>query len=233
MGDPKKIKKKYSTPAHPWQKSRLEEESILKKEYGLKNKQELWVMLSILKNFKNQVKKLNAMIGQQAEKETEQLKNKLLSLGLTGPEAPLDTILGLEPKHLMERRLQTILFRKKLARSISQARQFIVHRHVTVNGIVITAPSHLVTIKEESQISFIGSSALSDPNHPERYEDVSKQKVDKNKLKEEKRKQETEEIAAFEEVHEDEEEIVKDFEKKKETKKPEETQSQEKGEDKK
>ncbi len=41
MGDPKKIRKKYETPVHPWQKTRIVEEIALLKEYGLKNKKEI------------------------------------------------------------------------------------------------------------------------------------------------------------------------------------------------
>ena len=38
MGDPKRTKKKYSTPLHPWQAERLEEEKGLTREYGFRNK---------------------------------------------------------------------------------------------------------------------------------------------------------------------------------------------------
>ena len=58
MGDPKKLRKKYSKPNHPWQKLRIEEEIELITEYGLKNKKEVWKMASILKNYKKRVKKL-------------------------------------------------------------------------------------------------------------------------------------------------------------------------------
>ena len=34
MGDPKKLRKKYEPPRHPWQASRIESEKILFKEYG-------------------------------------------------------------------------------------------------------------------------------------------------------------------------------------------------------
>ncbi|MFH1770464.1 MAG: 30S ribosomal protein S4 [archaeon] len=222
MGDPKKIRKKYETPSHPWQKVRIEEEIILKKEYGLKNKKEIWIMGSALKNFRNQVKKLHTMRGKQTEIETDQIKTKLLSLGLLKPESSLDTILGIGVKDIMERRLQTILFRKNLARSMNQARQFIVHRHVTVAGKKITSPSYLVKISEEAQISFVDSSALADPNHPERYEEEAavkkKEKPIEIKKPKKPKMEETEAIAAFEEVHETEEDIVKDIKPKKEIK---------------
>ena len=35
MGDIKKLKKKYFTPRHPWNKKNIEEEAILVKEFGL------------------------------------------------------------------------------------------------------------------------------------------------------------------------------------------------------
>ena len=41
MGDPKRRKKKYSKPFHPWEKDRIEEEKQLMEEYGLKNKKEI------------------------------------------------------------------------------------------------------------------------------------------------------------------------------------------------
>ena len=41
MGDPRKIRRKYKSPSHPWQKVRMELETELKKEYALKNKKEV------------------------------------------------------------------------------------------------------------------------------------------------------------------------------------------------
>ena len=59
MGHPKKTRKKYKTPSHPWQKDRLEEEKILTKEYGLKNKKELWKGDSHLRKVKRQAKTID------------------------------------------------------------------------------------------------------------------------------------------------------------------------------
>ena len=41
MGDPKKLRKKYSVPKQPFEKSRIEEENKLTKQYGMKNKTEM------------------------------------------------------------------------------------------------------------------------------------------------------------------------------------------------
>ena len=61
MGDPKKIRKKYSTPSHPWQKARIDEEKVVKRDFGLKNKKEIWIIASKLKTFKDTLKRLNPM----------------------------------------------------------------------------------------------------------------------------------------------------------------------------
>jgi len=58
MGDPRKIRKKYQTPSHPWIKSRIDEEKVLTREFGTKNKKEIWKMETVLKNFKTQSKHL-------------------------------------------------------------------------------------------------------------------------------------------------------------------------------
>ena len=42
MGDPKKQRKKYETPRHPWRGLQMQEELKLVGDYGLRNKHELW-----------------------------------------------------------------------------------------------------------------------------------------------------------------------------------------------
>jgi small subunit ribosomal protein S4 len=168
MGDPKKPKKKYSRPSHPWVKSRIDSEKILMKEYGLKNKKQLWRMEKILANFKDQVKRLTAATGAQAEKEKAKLRARLEKLDLLKKDQDLGDVLSLELTAILDRRLQSRVAKKELARSISQSRQFIIHEHIKVGDKVINSPSYIVNIKEDSQISFVDKSALSSPDHPER-----------------------------------------------------------------
>jgi len=201
MGDPKKPKKKYSTPTHPWEKTRIEEEKILVKEYGIKNKKELWKLESKLKNFKDQIKKLVSLTDEQAEKEKVQLMKKLHSLGLIKENAQPGDVLGLSLRDIMERRLQTIVFKKGLARSIKQSRQFIVHGHIFVGDKKVTVPNYLVKVTDESSLSFDPKSSLSDKMHPERIELKKAEKVKKVKGK----KKEEEEIISEEELKEVEE----------------------------
>lgn len=54
--------------------------------------------------------------------------------------------------HLLERRLDNVIFRLGFASSRSQARQLVRHNHIQVNGKRVNIPSYLVRIGELIQI---------------------------------------------------------------------------------
>src|SRR3989338_3961679 len=168
MGDPRKIRKKYSPPDHPWGKARIDEERDITRNYALKNKKEIWKMVSILRDFKKQAKKLNSLSTKQSEKEKALLLKKLVRKGFLKETDNLDAVLVITAKDIFERRLQTLVVKKGLARTMKQARQFITHRHIKVNDSIVTSPSYLVTPEVESTIVFSDISPLTDPNHTER-----------------------------------------------------------------
>lgn len=168
MGDPRKMRKQYKGPVHPWQEDRIAAEKTLVKDYGLKNKRELYKINTLVKGFTSQAKRLIAATGQQADREKQQLFGRLHSLGILANTTNLDDVLGLTSKDLLERRLQTLVFRKGIGRSVKQARQFISHRHVVVGGTILTAPNHLVTVTEEASIAVLPTSTLASADHPER-----------------------------------------------------------------
>ncbi len=182
MGDPRKIRRKYTTPKILWDKSRISVEKKLIKEYGFKNKAEIWKVNSILETFKDQAKKIIRTKGEQADIEQRLLINKLAALGLLEENATPDEVLALKQEDLMERRLQTLVYRKGMARSIKQSRQFIVHGHIMVGDKKITSPSYLVTVNEESQLKFAPKSTLSNPEHPERAIEAKKIAAEKEKI---------------------------------------------------
>ena len=192
MGDPKKFVNKFKTPVHPWQKQRLDEEKVLVKKYGLKNKKEIWKINSLLKKYKKLAKTQASRTGEQARVEKEQLVNKLKSYNLIST-GNMDEVLGMKIEQLMDRRLQTVLVRLELARTAKQARQMIVHRHIKVNGKKITAPSYLVTMSEEGKIEFAQNSKFVDENHPER------KKTEAEELKEQIAEIKSEQTAPIEE----------------------------------
>ena len=168
MGDPRRFGKKFARPFKTWDETRIAEEKELLKDYGLKNKKEIWRTETMLRRFKGQAKNLIATKGPQAEKEKHQLLARLASLGLTSQTADLDTVLGFTINDLLGRRLQTLVYKRKMARNIKQARQFITHEHVTVKGKKISVPSYLVRKEEEETIVFSPESQLANEMHPER-----------------------------------------------------------------
>jgi len=179
MGDPGKQKTKTSGPKKSWQKERIDEEKELVKEYGLKNKQEIWKMESFLKNLFLQSKNVIATQTDQSEKERLQLLKKLKRLGILPETAEVDDVLGLSLKDILERRFQSVVFRKGFAKSMNQARQFITHEHIAINGIKLTSPSYLVPKDDEVRISFANNSILIDEMHPERIQKKTMKKKPK------------------------------------------------------
>lgn len=212
MGDPRKAKKKYSTPRHPWQGLRIEEEKELIKEFGLKNKKEIWKATSLLRNFKNQTKGKGNKPEEQIQKEKELLLNKLSKLNILQEKSKLDDVLSLSVKDILERRLQTLVFRQNLARSVKQARQFIIHGHIQINGIKTNVPSLLVDKNQETTITFIQNSKLNDKEHPERLIKIPKDKLTKEAKSSEK-------LKASQKLSDAEKEDKKAKEEKKTTKK--------------
>lgn len=181
MGDPRKHRKKYDSPQHPWQGKRIEEEKSLKQEYGLKNKKEIWKASTLLRRIKEQARRLISAETEQAKKEEKQLIEKLVKLNLVGDKAEVDDVLGVDFKKLLDRRLQSLVFKKGLAKSINQARQFITHKHIMIGDHVVNIPSYLVKKDEENKITFNPLSNLSKIDHPERV--VVEQKKKSREIK--------------------------------------------------
>ena len=113
MGSIKKIRKKYSKPAHPWRSVRIEEENQICKDYGIPKKTEIWKTIAKLESYKNQTKKLSSLKTPQATMEMSNLVSKLKSYNLIQNNTS-DEILGITLKNLLDRRLQTIVFMKNL-----------------------------------------------------------------------------------------------------------------------
>jgi len=168
MGDPKRPRKRYETPSHPWIKERLDRERVLMRKYALKNKKELWRHETQLKEFRRRARRLLAARGKQAEVERAQLLQRLVRLGLLPADAVLDDVLSLTVEDVLDRRLQTLVYKLGLARTIGQARQLIVHGHIEVNGQLIRSPGYLVLREEEATISYSKVSPFSKEGHPER-----------------------------------------------------------------
>ena len=161
----------YETPNHPYQGERIAEEAGLVSTYGLKNKEELWRSESTLRQYRREARSLIGSAGGDvgaADREGQEFLDRLRRIGVLGSEDTLDDVLALEVTDILERRLQTQVYRKGYANTAEQARQFISHGHITVEGSQVRVPSYTVTTTEESTINFDSSSPLTDELHPER-----------------------------------------------------------------
>lgn len=148
MGDPGRRHKKYMKPKKRFETQRMEEENVLLKKYGLKNKKEIWKAEFKIDKIRRRAKSLIRKPEGQL-----QLISKLKTLGFK--VNAIDDALALTKEDLLERRLQTILVRKRIARTPKEARQLITHKYVVINGSIVNIPSFLVPIYLEDKINII------------------------------------------------------------------------------
>jgi small subunit ribosomal protein S4 len=83
-------------------------------------------------------------------------------------EPSLDHVLDLTLENILDRRLQTIIFKKGLACSVYHARQLVTHGHVALDGARVTTPRRIMTVNEEERLMFTPKSALNSESHPAR-----------------------------------------------------------------
>src|SRR3989338_10877141 len=143
----KRKHKQYSRPKRPFDRIRFEEEAKIREEFGLKNKREIWKADAKVKSMKEKAKKL---ISAKPE-EQHVLFSRLNALGLNVNSIP--DVLSLDKRDYLQRRLQTVLVRKKLARTPKGARQLIVHRKVLIGKNAVDSPSYIVPVEMEDKIS--------------------------------------------------------------------------------
>lgn len=163
----KRQRKKYLRPSHPWEKERMDAEDKLLHKYGLRRKEEIWRTQTLLRNFRRQARQLLAASGPQAELEAKQLVSRLRRLGLVGEGATLDDVLGLNVENLLERRLQTLIHSKGLARTPREARQLVLHGHIVIADRQVMVPSYLVPLEEEGAIRYAEGSSFKLQPQPE------------------------------------------------------------------
>jgi len=158
MGDPRRLKKKYKKPAHPYQKERILEELEFLGRFGLRNKREFWKSRTMLGNWRGIARHSRTLTKEKSKEVQQTLITKLKRLGILGSDAVFEDVLHLTVEDVLKRRLQTLVFEKGLASTIYQARQYIVHGHVQVRSKRINAPSYLVKKDEEDLITYAPSS---------------------------------------------------------------------------
>jgi small subunit ribosomal protein S4 len=139
----RKQNKKYSRPRKPFDKTRISEENVLKEEYGLKNKKEIWKAEAAIGKIRNLAKQLITKSEEEKTAFTKKLQKKGFNVN------SIADALALKKEDWLKRRLQTIVFYKKLTNTPKQARQFVAHKHVSIGDQIINIPSYQVSLEQE------------------------------------------------------------------------------------
>ena len=142
----KRKHKRYSKPKRSFDKERIEEEAKIIEEFGLKNKKEIWKAEARINSIREKAKKLISA----GKEEQAALFTRLKKLGFNVNS--IGDVLSLNKKDYLKRRLQTILVKKKIARTPHSARQLIVHKKIIIGNNVVNSPSYLVPLELEEKI---------------------------------------------------------------------------------
>jgi len=161
VGDPRRLKKKFSRPRRAMDVARISEDKGYTKRYGLKNKREIWKAQRFLNEIKGQARALLT----KGSGGAEEFISRLVTLGMLSEEATLDDVLAIDLDRILDRRLQTVVYRTDLANTVRQARQLIAYGHIAINGNRVRSPGYLVKRSEERSIGFVHRSPLNDEGH--------------------------------------------------------------------
>jgi len=160
MGDPKTPRRVWKKPKRPLNYNLMMDELKTLGTFGLKTKRELWKARTNLSKLRHQARSLLALRQEIRNEKEPALLNSLSKIGLVDKNSTLDDVLNLQVTDLLSRRLQTIVQRKLYFKTPYQARQAIVHGHIMIGDGIVTIPSYIVKIDEESKIHLIPESSF-------------------------------------------------------------------------
>ena len=160
MGDPKTSRKVWKKPKRPLNYDLKMDELKTLGTFGLKTKQELWKTQTELSRVRLQARSLLALRQEERKRKEPILMESLTKIGLVDQSSTLDDVLSLQVNDLLSRRLQTMAQRKLFFKTPYQARQAIVHGHIMIGDSVVTIPSYIVKIEEESKIRLTPESSF-------------------------------------------------------------------------
>merc|ERR1712199_12188 len=149
--------KTSNPPRRPFEKERLDTELKLIGTYGLKNKREIWRVRLALAKIRATARVLLTKDEKDPQRifEGQALMRRMIRYGILDEDKQrLDYVLGLKLENFLERRLQTLVFKRGLAKSIHHARVLIRQRHIRVGRQIVNVPSFMVRVESQPHIEF-------------------------------------------------------------------------------
>jgi small subunit ribosomal protein S9e len=135
----------------------LDAELKLVGEYGLRCKKEIWRCQYALAKLRKAARGLLTLDPRDPKRifEGAALLRRMNRYGLLAEdELELDHILQLTTQKLLDRRLQTKVYKQGLAKSIHHARVLIKQRHIRVGSQLVNVPGFNVRTSSEKHIDF-------------------------------------------------------------------------------
>ena len=156
----------YKTPKVPFERERFDGELKLAGKFGLKNKKEIRKVHYMLQHMRKVARVLLMKDAKDPKRVLEggALLRRLHTLGVLPKEqTKLDFVLALKEDDVMNRRLETIVFNKGLAKSVHHARVLIRGKQIAVGKQIVDAPSFLVRVDSEPLVKIAENTPTANP----------------------------------------------------------------------
>merc|ERR1712224_452045 len=144
-------------PRRPFEKERLDAELKLIGQNGLKNKREIWRVRLALAKLRATARTLLTKDEKDPQRifEGQALMRRMIRYGILDEDKQrLDYVLALKIEDFLERRLQTLVHKRGLAKSIHHARVLIRQKHIRVGRQIVDIPSFMVRVESQPHIEF-------------------------------------------------------------------------------
>merc|ERR1739847_47682 len=144
-------------PRRSYDKERLDAELKLIGTYGLKNKREIWRVGLVLSKVRAVARQLLTLEERDPQRvfQGQALMRRMIRYGILDEDKQrLDYVLAIKIEDFMERRLQTLVFKRGLAKSIHHARVLIRQKHIRVGRQIVDIPSFMVRVESQPHIEF-------------------------------------------------------------------------------